>query len=74
MAYLWKKSPKKGWLRQLEARLSGRALGEKPKDEEKNLALKLYLSLQSCTGAADAIACAWGVTRVTVYNWKANAD
>ena len=58
----------------MEARLTGRKLEGKPKDEEKNLALKLYLSLQSCTGAPEAIARAWGVDRKTMYNWKVKAD
>ncbi len=74
MAYLWTKSHTKGWLRLLEARLTGGKLEGKPKDEEKNLALKLYLSLQSCTGAPEAIGCAWGVSRHTIYNWKGKAD
>ena len=76
MAFLWRKRAdnEKGWLRKLEARLTGRKLEGKPKDEEKNLALKLYLCLQSSTGSADAIACAWGVERRTIYNWKGKAD
>jgi hypothetical protein len=77
MAFLLKKRANpnnKGWLRQLESRLTGCKLEGKPKDEEKNLALKLYLCLQSSTGAADAIACAWGVTKHTIYNWKTKAD
>jgi DNA invertase Pin-like site-specific DNA recombinase len=76
MAFLWRKRAdnEKGWLRKLEARLTGRKLEGKPKDEEKNLALKLYLSLQSCTGAPEAIARAWGVDRKTMYNWKVKAD
>jgi hypothetical protein len=61
-------------LLQLEARLTGRKLEGKPKDEEKNLALKLYICLQPSTGAPDAVACVWGVTQHTIYNWKAKAD
>jgi hypothetical protein len=74
MAYLHKHARNKGWLRQLEVRLTGRKLEGKPKDEEKNLALKLYLCLRSCTSSADAIACAWGVRRQTIYDWKTKAD
>jgi hypothetical protein len=75
MAYLWTKRANKGWLRANEARLTGRKLEGKPKDEEKNLALTLYISLQSCTGsAAAAVAHAWGVERRTLYNWKEKAD
>jgi hypothetical protein len=74
MAYLHKHAQEKGWLRQLEARLTGRVLARKPTDEEKNLAVKLYLSVLSCIGSASLIACAWGVDRKTVYNWKAKAD
>jgi hypothetical protein len=76
MAFLLKKRAgnKKGWLRQLEGRLTGRVLAQKPTDNEKNLALKLYLCLQSSTSSADAVACAWGVSRQTIYNWKEQAD
>jgi hypothetical protein len=74
MAFLWKKRADKGWLRKLEARLTGRALMGKPKDEEKNLAVKLFLSLLSCTGSAKLIATAWGVEKRTIYNWKGKAD
>jgi hypothetical protein len=73
MAYLHKHASNKGWLRQLEARLTGRILARKPTDEEKKLAVKLYLSLLSCVGSASVIACAWGVDRKTVYNWKDEA-
>jgi DNA invertase Pin-like site-specific DNA recombinase len=69
MAYMLKKQGEIGWLRRLEARLTGRVvLARKPNDDEKNLALKLYLSLLSCEGAAKLIACAWGVKRQTIYN------
>jgi hypothetical protein len=74
MAFLWRKCAEAGWLRQLEARLTGRILARKPNDEEKNLALKLYICLQSSTGAPDAVARAWGVDRNTMYNWKVKAD
>jgi hypothetical protein len=75
MAYLLKKRDK-GWLQRLEAQLTRRTIGKKPKDEEKNLALvlKLYLCLESSTGAAAAVAHAWGVERRTLYNWKEKAD
>jgi hypothetical protein len=74
MAYLHKHASNKGWLRRLEARLSGRKLAQKPTDEEKNLALKLYLPLLSCVSSGNLVACAWGVDRKTIHNWKATAD
>jgi hypothetical protein len=78
IAYLFNKRETEGngWLRQLEARLTGRniASARKPTDEEKNLALKLYMSVYSSDCAAKLVACAWGVGRHTIYNWKAKAD
>jgi hypothetical protein len=47
---------------------------KQPTDGEKNLALKLYLSLLSCERAARVLASAWGVERQSIYNWKAKAD
>lgn len=73
MAFLLKKK-EEGWLRRLEARLTGRVLARKPSDEEKNVAIKLYLALLSCEGSARVVAFAWGVKRQTIYNWKAKAD
>jgi hypothetical protein len=75
MWYLHKHASNKGWLRQLEARLTGRVVVWKtPNDDEKNLALKLYLCLRSNIGSADAIASAWGVRRQTIYEWKKKVD
>jgi hypothetical protein len=75
MAYLWTKRADKGWLQRLEARVSGRILApRKPTDEEKNLALKLYVALLSDVGSTRLVAAAWGVGRQTIYNWKAKAD
>ena len=73
MAYLWKKSVNKGWLRQLEARLTGRKLEGKPKDEEKNLAVKLFLSLLSCTGSAKLIATQTTLQQGGQYSSDCNA-
>jgi hypothetical protein len=77
MAYMHRQQGAKesaGWLRRLEARLSGRKTRKTPNDDEKNLALKLYLTVQSCDAAAKVVAWAWGVGRFTIYNWKKKAE